>query len=184
MKIHISARHIALTPAIRSYLTKKIDRLERHFDHLVWASAILAVEKYRHSAEIIIHSPLHTMRSKSEAKDLYGAIDLAVDKADKQLKKLKEKWKDNSRDARRRAAAQMDYSGAYMGAVQDGGVVAPSLISVVKQVPTKPMSVEEAIQSMESLGYNFWMFVNKSSKKFNVLFKRADQTYGLMEPTK
>lgn len=183
MKIHITARHIELTASLKDYLSKKIERLQRHFDHLVWASAILSVEKHRHIAEIVIHSPLHTMRSKAEAKDLYSAIDLTVDKADKQLKKLKEKWKDTSRTAHRRTG--QEFRPEVYAAAAETAMGSPSahLISVVKQVPIKPMKVEEAIQAMESLGYNFWMFTNKSTKKVNVIFRRADQTYGLMEPS-
>src|SRR3989338_6155271 len=109
MKIHITARHISLTPAVKDYVAKKVSRLERHFDHLVWVSAILSVEKHRQAAEIVIHSPLHTTRAKAESDNLYGAIDLVVDKADKQLKKLKEKWKDTARSARR-VSRQMDRS--------------------------------------------------------------------------
>jgi len=195
MKIHITARHTRLRPAMSAYLTKKINRLERHYDHLVWANAILSVEKHRQSAEIVIHSPLHTIRAKAESLNLYESIDLAVDKADRQLKKLKEKWKESGRrQARAVREESMIYLPAHslsMSALEDlqGGRQSdsfsmPSMISVVKQVPIKPMSVIQAIQSMESLGYNFWMFLNRATKKYNVLFRRTDQTYGLMEPSR
>lgn len=190
MQVHITARHINLTDAITNYLTKKVNRLERHFDHLVWANAILWVEKHRHLAELVIHSPLHTLRAKEEATDLYAAIDLLVDKIEKQLKKIKEKRVANHRPWARRvgAGAPYAYAGGEMGlpAVDGqylrGGSPWPAAISVVKQVPVKPMAVEEAIRTMDSLGYNFWMFFNKGSKKINVIFRRSDQTYGILEP--
>lgn len=193
MQIHITARHLNLTVALTNYLTKKVNKLERYFDHLVWANAILEVQKHRQSAELVIHSPLHTMRSKAEAADLYSAIDLSLDKMESQLKRLKERWKDQKRQT---AASARTYSRYFVSAVSDGageqeGKVIdasstpwPAAISVVKQVPVEPVSVDGAIQTMESTGYNFWMFLNKGTKKINVIFKRADESYGILEPVK
>ncbi|MEK6543640.1 MAG: ribosome-associated translation inhibitor RaiA [Elusimicrobiota bacterium] len=191
MQIHTTARHTKLTPAISAYLAKRIARLERYFDHLVWANVILNVEKHRHNTEIIIHSPLHTIRAKAEAHDLYSSIDLTIDKAEVQLKKLKTKW-DHKRG---RNSRQVDARNPYaqiaidevsamggMGQPYNGGL--STSITVVKKVPIRPTTVDEAIQTMESMGYNFWMFMNKVSKRINVIFRRADQTYGIMEPAK
>ncbi|MBI2070205.1 MAG: ribosome-associated translation inhibitor RaiA [Elusimicrobia bacterium] len=193
MQIQITARHLNLTESITGLLTKKINRLERYYDHLVWANAILGVEKHRHFAEIVIHSPLHTLRALAEAGDLYAAIDLVVDKIERQLKKLKEKQKSQRSKANRvglhdRVLLSAAAAGAGIfheeGQRQDGRPAPkwPQSISVIKQVPVKPMGVEEAIRMMDSLGYTFWMFLNKSSRKFNVIFKRSDQTYGILEP--
>ncbi|MBI4064150.1 MAG: ribosome-associated translation inhibitor RaiA [Elusimicrobia bacterium] len=193
MQIQITARHVSLTEAIANYLTKKINRLERYYDHLVWANAVLSVEKHRHFAEVIIHSPLHTLKAKTEADDLYAAIDLVADKVERQLKKIKEKQRDRHNRARRamdqsgRAAAYYFNTALAAGLVSDGVIDRPvspwpQSISVVKQVPVKPMAVDEAIRTMDSLGYTFWMFLNKNSRKFNVIFKRSDQSYGILEP--
>ncbi len=196
MQVHITARHINLTEAIGDYLNKKVNKLERHFDHLVWANAILWVEKHRHLAELVIHSPLHTLRAKEEAADLYAAIDLVVEKIEKQLKKIKEKRSSDKRPWARRVnvgGAGFSYSGGadlsgtlYGGDRQDPRDSSqwPASISVVKQVPVKPMGVEEAIRTMDSLGYNFWMFFNKGAKRINVIFRRSDQTYGILEPSR
>ncbi|GEM_PF-49861 len=193
MQIHITARHLSLTGPITAYLTRKVSKLERYFDHLVWANAIMSVEKQRHIAELVIHSPLHTMRAKAESLDLYSAIDLAVVKMEKQLKRLKEKWKSQKHLGVR--TISRDTRGYYPVDTQapenmgDDMVVKianlwPTSISVVKQVPVAPTSVEGAIQTMESAGYNFWLFLNKGTKKINVIFKRADESYGILEPVK
>lgn len=190
MQVHVTARHLNLTPAINDYLTKKINRLERYYDHLVWSNVILWVEKTRHVAEVVVHSPLHTLRAKESAGDLYAAIDLVVDKVERQLKKLKEKQRASKRVraahmARRGSDGYFDSSPvASLGTEgAQGAAPWPHAISVVKQVPVKPMNVQEAIHAMESLGYTFWMFLNKTSRKFNVIFRRTDQTYGLLEPS-
>lgn len=185
MQIHITARHVNLTPAISNYLTKKVNRLERYFDHLVWANAILTVEKYRQMAEIIIHSPLHTMRAKAESTDLYSAIDLVGDKMEKQLKRLKERWKNQKHVGLQKSLrSSVAFYPEATDLAPDGPSPWPASISVVKQVPVEPTAVERAIQTMESAGYNFWLFLNKRTKKLNVIFKRADETYGILEPVK
>lgn len=186
MRVHITARHIELTGALTNYLTKKVNHLERHFDHLVWANAIMWVEKHRHVAEVVIHSPLHTIRAEAEAGDLYAAIDLVADKMERQLKKIKEK---NLTEARERGRSRVEHrmDAYYSLAAEELGPAKagsgfPQTVSVVKKVPVKPMTVDEAIGAMDQLGYVFWMFFNKSTNNFNVLFRRSDQTYGLLEP--
>jgi ribosomal subunit interface protein len=78
MQVNITARHLELTQSLADYVRKKVERCERFFDNLVWAQAILSVEKYRQVAEIIIHAGKTTFRSKEESIDLYAAIDLAL----------------------------------------------------------------------------------------------------------
>ena len=90
MQVNITARHLELTPALANYVYKKIEKCEHFSDHLVWAQVILSVEKYRQVAELVIHASKITFRSKEESTDMYAAIDLAVDKMDKQLRKHKE----------------------------------------------------------------------------------------------
>ncbi|MBI4668390.1 MAG: ribosome-associated translation inhibitor RaiA [Elusimicrobia bacterium] len=193
MRIHITARNIDLTRAIADYLNRKVNRLERYFDHLVWANAILWVEKHRQLAEIVIHSPLHTLRAKEEAGDLYTAIDLVVGKMEKQLKKLKEKQKTLRFQNRRRKETLWESSYGFMAAPSGAPRLSrghgkkshlPASVSVVKQVSVDPMAIEDAIETMEKLGYLFWMFFNKNSRKLNVIFKRFDQTYGILEPAR
>lgn len=93
MRLHVSARHLKLTDSIAAYIEKKLQKAERYFNQLIWAQAILEVQKHRHLAEFVMHGAHRTFRAKAEAGDLYAAIDLAIDKMDQQLRKYKEKLK-------------------------------------------------------------------------------------------
>jgi len=182
MQINITARHLALTPAISEYVRKKVERCERYFDHLVWAQVILYVEKYRQVSEIVIHASKSTFRAKEESIDLYAAIDLSVDKIEKQLKKYKEKEKIHRKSKSRSSADKPDKMGArFLSLVENAGGKG-NVISEVKRFDIKPTSVLEAISEMDVMGYKFYMFLNAETSLINVVYKRENGSYGLLEP--
>lgn len=94
MQINVSGHHLDVTPAIRSYVETKLDRLERHFDRITNINVILTVEKQRQKAESTVRISGGEVFADSESDDLYAAIDMLVDKLDRQLIKQKEKIKD------------------------------------------------------------------------------------------
>ncbi|MBE9562657.1 MAG: ribosome hibernation promoting factor [Proteobacteria bacterium] len=95
MQLNLSGRHIEITSALRSYVSNKIDRLERHFDHVTNVHVVLSVEKLRQKAEATLHVSGANLFAEAEHEDMYAAIDGLTDKLDRQLKKHKEKLKDH-----------------------------------------------------------------------------------------
>jgi len=95
MNVNIAGHHVPLTPALRSYVSAKLTRLERHFDHLIDASVILTVEKLQHKAEATIHTRGRNLHAEAIEQDMYAAIDLLADKLDSQTRKFKEKIRDH-----------------------------------------------------------------------------------------
>lgn len=95
MNLTISGHHLSLTPALREYVTEKIKRLERHFDHLINAEVILSVEKLRHKAEATVHTRGNDLHAAEVCEDMYAAIDGLIDKLDQQTRKFKEKMRDH-----------------------------------------------------------------------------------------
>lgn len=91
MQMQLTGHHVEITPALREYVTNKIDRLGRHYDQVVDIHVVLSVEKLLHKAEATIHVNRGTVFADSSAADMYAAIDLLVDKLDRQVKKHKEK---------------------------------------------------------------------------------------------
>jgi putative sigma-54 modulation protein len=91
MNLQISGHHIDLTPALRSFVSTKMKRIERHFDHLIDVSVILTVEKLRHKAEATLHVRGATLHAEEVQEDMYAAIDRLIDKLDRQICKFKEK---------------------------------------------------------------------------------------------
>jgi putative sigma-54 modulation protein len=92
MNLNISGHHLDLTPPLREYVTTKLKRIERHFDHLINADVILSVEKLRHKAEATVHASGADLHAEAVVEaDMYAAIDSLIDKLDQQTRKHKEK---------------------------------------------------------------------------------------------
>ena len=95
MQINITGHHLDITPALRSYVHEKFERLQRHFDHITNSYVILSVEKERQKAEATVHVNRGNLFAEVEHKDMYAAIDMLIDKLDRQLIKHKEKLTDH-----------------------------------------------------------------------------------------
>lgn len=174
MKINITARQMRLTAPIRTYVEEKVGKAQKYFNNIVWAQVTLSVSKRAHQAEIIIHASRQTFRALAEAADLYAAVDLASDKIDVQLKKYKERRKDHHKAGF--APEDLEVPATFSGE--------PVRISVIKQVSMDPMSADEAALQMERMGFNFWMFHELETGQINVIYRRLDDSYGLLTPVK
>ena len=172
MRIRITARHLKLTEALASYIREKVSKAEKYLDPILWVQVILSVEKHRQMAEIILHASRQTFRAQAVGADLYSAIDLALDKVQSQLKKHKEKIRE------RKGKSATLYS---EGLPEAGDGIS---ISVTKRIPLRPMSPPEAVEEMERMGYHFWMFYNDHTNQVNVIYRRLDESYGLLQPAK
>ncbi len=91
MNLSVSGHHLEVTPAMRGYVQSKLERIKRHFDHLIDAHVILSVDKLRQKAEVTLHLRGKDIHCACEEQDLYAAIDLLVDKLDRQVQKYKGK---------------------------------------------------------------------------------------------
>ena len=97
MNLNITGHHVEVTPAIRDYVTGKLDRVIRHFDNVTSVGVILSVEKLRQKAEVTVHVPGKDMHVEESGDDLYAAIDTMFDKLDRQVQKYKQKVQDHHR---------------------------------------------------------------------------------------
>ena len=94
MNLSVSGHHLEVTPAIRTYVQSKLERIARHFDHVIDAHVILTVDKLRQKAEATVHVRGKDLHCESEEADLYAAIDLLADKLDRQVLRYKDKLND------------------------------------------------------------------------------------------
>lgn len=172
MQINITARQMRLTQPIRDYVEEKVMKAQKYFNHIIRAQVVLSVEKRVQQAEIVVHAAQQNFRALAQAGDLYAAVDLASDKIDAQLKKYKERRRDHHREVAEAEELILPESPR------------PVRISVVKQVPVRPMTHDEAAAEMERMGYNFWLFQDRDSKHIHVLFRRLDDSYGLLQPVR
>lgn len=97
MQINLTGHHVDVTPPLRDYVNSKMERLERHFDHVTDIHVILSVEKLRHKAEATLHVSGGNLFADATEADMYAAIDALTDKLDRQVKKHKEKITDHHR---------------------------------------------------------------------------------------
>lgn len=97
MNISLSGHHVEITPALRTYITSKLDRVQRHFDQVTDMTVILSVEKLRQKAEATLNVSGASLHADAEDGDMYAAVDALVDKLDRQIKKHKEKLTDHHR---------------------------------------------------------------------------------------
>ncbi len=99
MNLNVSGHHLEVTPAIRTYVSGKLDRVTRHFDHVIDAHVILSVDKLVQKAEVTLHVRGKDIHAECIDADLYAAIDLLVDKLDRQVIKYKDKTQAKPHDA-------------------------------------------------------------------------------------
>jgi putative sigma-54 modulation protein len=174
LPLTITGRHIEITDALRDHLTEKLEHACKLLDKISSTHVTLAVEKNRHLAEVVVQAHGATLQAKEETHDMYSSIDLAVEKIQTQAKRLKEKIKDRKHLAEPAAAALE---------VEDEDEVPPrSQVYVAETFAPKPLSVNEAVESLLSRPDLFLVFHNAKNGLVNVLYKRGDGNFGLVQP--
>ena len=98
MNLSINGRHLDVTPAIREYVTSKLGRVLRHFDHVIDTQVILSVEPVQHKAEVTMHLPGKDIHCEAQAENLYAAIDALIDKTDRKVIQYKDKQQNHAHD--------------------------------------------------------------------------------------
>ena len=174
MQVTVTFRHVQPTEALRQYAEEKIGRVSRYLRRPMEAHVILSVLKKSHRAEINLLANGTSLFSEEETEDLYSAIDLALDKMERQVKKLNAKRKNHQGDGH--AGVRLSVLASEPG--EEHGV---REIIRTRQVPAKPMSVEEAVMQIDLTEDEFLVFRNASNESLSVLYRRKDGNYGLIE---
>ena len=173
MQYIISGRNIDVTEGLKSAIHEKIGKLERYFTPDTEVHVTLSVEKERQKIEITIPMKGNIVRAEQVSNDMYVSIDLVEEIIERQLRKYKNKIVD-----RQQAAASL--SKAFVEEeIEDDDEIK---IIRSKRFAMKPMDPEEACVQMELLGHDFYVFRNAISDEVNVVYKRKDHTFGLIEP--
>lgn len=180
MKIQLRGQNIQLTDALRDYVEKKIGRLEKYFDSppVQNVQVTLSVVRDLHIVEVTMPLNGIMMRAEERSPDMYASIDLVSEKLEGQIRKHKTKL--NRRFRAEGIKAMFQESAATAIAVQDE--IEEGSIVKVKKFAFKPMTTEEAVMQMDLLGHDFFVFSNADTEEVNVVYKRHDGNYGLIEP--
>jgi len=178
MRITLTARNLEMTDALRRYAEEKVVRLQRFVDRITSAHVVLSIQKHRQIAEVTLHVRDLTIRGEESSHDLYCAIDLVADKLERQILRYKEKVVAHVGRAAGRSHSGGGASFADAEHLPDEG---PRIVRT-KRFAMKPLSPEEASVHMELLGHSFFVFRNARTQEVNVVYRRQDGEYGLIEP--
>ncbi|MCT4619771.1 MAG: ribosome-associated translation inhibitor RaiA [Marinisporobacter sp.] len=175
MIVKVSGKNLEVTDALRDMVDGKLERFEKYFKEDTEAQATLSVEKSRQIIEITIPINGTILRVEEATEDMYSSVDKAIDKLNKQIQKYRTKL-----EKRNKGHETIRFENIPI--VEDG-LSEESKIVKTKRFPVKPMDAEEAVLQMELLGHNFFVFMNSDTDDVNVVYKRKDGNYGLIEPT-
>lgn len=177
MQVTVTFRHVQASKALRQYAEEKVSRLEKYLVQPIDAHVILSVVKKDHQAEIHLLAKGATLFATEKTEDLYSAIDLAVDKIDRQVKKLRAKKTNHKAN---KTGMESALRLRVLSADRFDPEGAPEIIRT-RRIPSKPMSVDEAVMQMDLTNNEFLVFRNAANQGFSVLYRRKDGNYGLIE---
>jgi len=175
MQTSVTFKNIDPSDHLKSYVSDKLDRFDKYLDNPGEANVVLAVEKFRHIAEINIAGDRLTIIGSEETNDMYSAIDMALDKLEKQIKKSKQKIRERRSAAKNRNRSMLEESDSLPDEDTERQIK-------IRNIEYKPMDIEEAVLQMDLIEDNFLVFTNARSDRINVLYRRRDGHYGLIQP--
>lgn len=175
MQTSVTFKNLDPSDHLKSYVSNKLNRMDKLLDNPAEAQVVLSVEKIRHIAEIRLTGDRLNIVCREKSNDMYSSIDLALDKLEKQVKKQKAKIK-NHRQGNRGEEKPAE----TVAAEEPEEVPAPNVI--VQNLEYKPMDVEEATMQMDLISDSFLVFRNARTNQINVLYRRNDGDLGLIQP--
>jgi putative sigma-54 modulation protein len=198
MQLNITFRNLDSSDALKEYAKEKVDRIHKYLDRAGGAHVVLSLERHLHHADITIQSGAFLLRGREKSEDMYASIDLAMDKIERQLRRYKEKLKNHhGRERvhhRHELVSQLKvrYDVVAIPEPEDAPLepqasgepaVAPPGPKIIRsnEFLAKPMTVEDAVMQMDLMNNDFLVFTNVTSNELNVVYRRKDGHYGLIE---
>lgn len=180
MEIQVFTRNMELTPRLQEYVEKKVGKLNRYLPNITDVRVDLSVENTRSSAQrqvaqLTIRTPRAMLRAEERAADMFAAIDAALDKMRRQITRYKTRRQD------RWQRVEGEEEGWPEETLPPEEAISGKVVRV-KRFEMSPMTPEEAIEQMELLGHQFFVFLNAEEGGINVIYRRRDGDYGLIVP--
>ncbi len=173
MKVLFTGRGFEVTPSIKSFVSERVEKIGKYLDDIIEVHAFLTVEKYRHRAEVNVHTRRSKLASTTVSADMYSSLTAVFNKLDTQAKRLKEK---RSAGKRKGVEKRVTVDESANEAVPVGRVVR------VNNFDLKPMSIEDAALKMGSDKSDFIVFRSTTTDRIAVVYRRKDGNVGLIEP--
>ena len=189
MDLRIYTRNIELNSEAEQYINKKLHRLERHLQGNADAKLELSRTSARSEgdrvvAQMTISTAGNTLRGQEAGLNVFAAVDAVTDVLDRQIRRYKTRVsKTKGRGSlRNQEQADQEIAGLQTEILEDEVVADFGQVVRTKRFPMKPMAVDDAIAEMEFLDHDFFLFQNMETEGFNVVYRRSDGDYGLIEP--
>ena len=176
MQTSVTFKNIDPSDHLTAYVSNKLDRFDKYLDNPASANVVLSVEKFRHITEISIFGDRLNIIGKEETENMYSSIDKALDKIDIQIKKNREKIRRHKSGRQERMSDLTEDEASPTEETREQRVR-------VQPIEYKPMDVEEAVMQMALIKDNFLVFTNARTDKVNVLYRRKDGDFGLIQPS-
>lgn len=187
MQVNYTFRNLDSSESLKAYAREKVERVNKYLDRASEAHVTCFLERHHHVCDITIHAGAFSMRGREKSEDFYASVDMAMDKIERQLKRYKEKLKHHKGGAHHHLAELEHIKIKHTSfSVPEPEAAAPAKepehrIIKTNEFLAKPMSVDEAVMQMDLLNNDFLVFTNAQSKDVNVVYRRKDGHYGLIE---
>jgi len=189
MQLTVHGRHLEVTDWVRQYIEKKVSRLERYLPQMQEIRAELTQSETRaaadrYTAQITLWANGQILRAEESTSDIFASIDATVDKMASQMQRFKGRRFQSRRRASAAASMEAEMNDLLPVTQEEGEAEPPFDGSIIrrKQFVVEPMNEEEALEQMELLGHDFFLFFNPEVNTVNVIYRRRDGNYGLLQP--
>lgn len=188
MQVNITFRGMDPSDSLKTYVKDRVERVEKYFDRAIEAHAVLSLERYLQHADFTIQAGSYLLRGKARSEDMYKSIDEAMDKLERQLKRYKGKL----RAAKVRASKDSEHVRVRHNVLEVAGPEVDEAVEEWAQGPkvirsdeflAKSMSVDEAVMQMDLMNAEFLVFTDVQTGGVNVIYRRDDGHFGLIEAT-
>lgn len=181
MQTSVTFRHMDASDALRNHAVEKINRMTKYFNEPAEAHVVLSANKFHHRAEVNILAHGMTICGKETSNDMYHSIDRSLEKIEKQVKKYRDKL--NSQRPKSGVKMKMRFKlleGASSTAIDEISELPPTIVET-KEFIARPMMLDEAVMQMDLLHNDILVFLNVKSDQINILYRKKDSKYGLIE---
>jgi putative sigma-54 modulation protein len=172
MRVLITSKNLNVSDHLKETIEKKVEKLGKYFSDDIGVSVMLSAEKNRQKIEATIQVRGMIFRAEETTNDLYDGVDRIVDKLATQMSRFKTKIQRKHKDNREFLFSDWP----------DASTAEELKVVKTKKFQLAPMTVDEAIVQMEMLEHTFFLFLNTETDTVNVVYKREDKDYGLLEP--
>lgn len=172
MKLKLVGKNLELTQGIKEQAEAKFAKLDKYFDEEVEARVVFSTQKLTQTVEVTVYLQGTILRAEESTDDLYTSMDKAVDALARQIRKHKTKLKNRNQDN----SATIRFENVEEEKEEEVGKIVRR-----KRFDLRPMHEEEAILQMELLNHNFFVFLNAATDNVEVLYKRKDKNYGIIQ---